>query len=372
MLNCQITLIVLGHLFASINSKLLLISSLFRHGERLSYINFSENRRNSNILTTQGQLSAFQSGNAFYNSFKVKDNNNNKPLQKEDIICYEGDRPRTIQSLSFRLGGMLNLPIDLLLKHESYHDLNNEYCNLRNTDSYLFPQKKCKLLFNNVNSSNKQFKHYIENSILHSIHSEGLLMKYLKSDIYYKDNAQESIYDKLNLISDYLILNGNDNKSLLTKEEREIRNAFDSYQYNYFNSLIQNDEVIEAMVAKYYQLLIAEMDNMIQVNCNKIKYMLFSNHEFSIASIIQSLNIINEDRPNSIAFNDELNIVLIKKDNELFIVVYYNNQMIKMSHCGIYCPYVDFKNGIIKKYLGIDDSQIDSICKQTKYKIDEL
>lgn len=334
--------------------ELLLLISIFRHGQRTPMINFQTNQHEG-IMTEEHLKNTSSIGSKFYQRFNSHLSQSNFP---KDSITYISDSMRTIKSALYRsecLNADKSFKIinENELKNYTIDNLNSVY------DPYMFsgflicPIK----IQHSIITNNKYIQ--LQNEINEKLASHKLFEEYINSSAL--NQHEKNSFFRLLLVLDYFATQ--DPNSFSNDEIAIIKHLHSINAYKRLLDLVSEDENIKIVfVNRLLSQLLQDIDDVILGKSNK-RLILVSGHDFTLSTILHALGV-NRDKY-FYSYNDEINIKLIKDNDKYFIQIEYNDEPLSFiktkSNDSNQCSIAEFKK-LIYKYNGYSNEQVLNYC----------
>ena len=355
--------------------KILQVICLFRHGKRNSFMNFETNEEYSTDLCEDSLSTTINKGKKFmekyFKQFPAS------PFNQKDFKCFISDSIRTIKSLIYRLIDLIpqadfksmnqkelkeytikNIPNtiydDKIFKSYEYCDMvSSKYCNLDPNYKALFEEIE-KEISNKSEKALEVYKKYLVHPIFKGKTYEYFKLCFISDFLFYIKPEVQKNFTKEQLIIKEVMGKLNANKRMI-----DLDNANKNANLCFSHQLICN----------FYQ----EMDKIRKNLEGQKKIILFSAHDLYLNCFLNFLEI--EDKTKfQYYFDDEINLVLFKKNNDekIYFKVEYNDDLLEIPFSNMEnkkeCELDILMNKIEKEYLIHTFDEIIDFChlKSTK------
>lgn len=366
-----------------INSKVIIVAQIFRHGHRYPIKSFSNpNITNPGELSEEGKETSYKKGRQFRQLYKdLFEYNTTSDLINIDNLmkAYCSKKQRTHLSLFFRLKGIFeNHPIfnkEIDPPKDSIKNFLKESLNTEFSNDYMFSildHKGCKkrveeiFVLNNI-TNNLSIKAYnITTSYPEII--DPLLEQYEEAADHYL---------KVFYIADYLvrILENSENSDY----QYRLKDVLKDYYKNVVDLTSREPTLVKLFTSQIYATMFKHFQEKINnKDQDNVKLVLFSAHDITLSTILESLkldfNNFNYD------FNDEINFFVYEFADDFYFSIKYNNQELPISFCGgkKLCNYSKLKQFLINSASSEEElnkyctGELENLIPKNDDKKDEL
>ena len=306
-----------------------LVISLFRHGKRNSFINLNNFEYNETDLTEDGIKDIIEKGEKFINKYfsPMKES----PFNKQDFKVYISDTIRTIKSFLYKISPLLS---EKNFENKTHKELKEYTLKNFNTiydedlfNSYIY----CDEIAAKYSYKSEEYNNFlknIENKLLNKSQSTlNLYKKYCNCELF---KGKPYDYYKLNFISDFLNYVNPEVQKNFTKEQKEMKEVFleeNSYK-KIIDITLNNPNVYIPYLFQLIEVLKSEINKVLNNEKDKKKIIFLSAHDLYLGGFLIGLGLEHENFHYD--FNDEINIVLFKKNNNNFVRIEYNDIQLKL------------------------------------------
>ncbi len=340
-----------------------LVISLFRHGKRNSFINMNTSEYNDTDLTEDGLEETIKKGEHFIKKYftPMKES----PFNKQDFKVYISDTIRTIKSFLYKISPLLT---EKNFENKTQEELKDYTLKNFNTiydndlfNSYIY----CDEIAAKYSYKNKEYNEFlekIEKKLLNKSQSTlDLYKKYCNSELF---KGKPYDYYKLNFISDFLMFVYPEVQKNFTKEQIYMKEVFieeNSYK-QIIDITLNNPNVYIPYLYRLIEVLKSEINKVINNDKDKKKIIFLSAHDLYLGGFLIGLGL-EHDKFNY-EFNDEINIILFKKNEKMFVKIEYNDTQLKLPfNNGNYESEVEKLIELFDKLTNFDYDKIMKFCK---------